>query len=218
MAVTLDANYYETLAMFQGDSRYFPTVRQIPLTTMKDTNGDGIKEEVPTPFLLVNLDAREIELPEEYKDFLSMEQDHRAENLFILIDRYYEDVDLFNTTCVVEYINALGQARIYPITLYDIDSLRKDGKMIMAWSLGNEATAAAGTIHFALHFYTLNLETSSYNYSLRTKFQNGNILYGGMELTNDQQVEKDEYYSIDPTDYATLVAMVNQKRTYWNNL
>lgn len=217
MAITLAADYYETLAMFQGDNRYFPTVRQIPLTVMKDTDGDGIKEEVPTPFITVNLDNRGMELPEEFKDFLSMEEDHRAENLFILVDRYYEDVDLFNTTCVVEYVNAKNQARLYPITLYDIDSLKKEGKMIMAWCIGNEATAAAGTIQFALHFYTLNLETQSYNYSLRTKPTKGNILHG-MDLTLQQEEEKEEYYSISSNDYGTLVAMINQKNVYWNDL
>jgi hypothetical protein len=215
MAITIADDYYNTLAMFEGENRYFPTVRQIPLTITKDVDGDGILEEVPFPFIIVNLDSRGIELPEEYKDFLSMESDHRAENLFFLVDRYYEDIDLFHTTCVVEYINANNEARMYPITLYDTESLKKEGKMIMAWCIGHEATAAAGTIQFALHFYTLNLKTKSYNYSLRTKPAKGNILYG-MDLSREQQQETDEYYGA--INYNALVAMINQKNVYWNDL
>lgn len=219
MATVLEQDYYETLKMFEEDSRYFPTVRAIPLTEMKDTDGDGVLEEVPCPFITVNLNERSITLPEEYKDFLSMEKDHRAENVFFVVDRYYEDVDLFKTTCLVEYVNAANppKARLYPITLYDTESLKKEGKMIMAWCIGNEATEAAGTIQFALHFYTLNVQTRSLVYSLRTRPATGNILHG-MHIKDSQLEEKEEYYNMSSNDYETLVYMIDQKNIYWNNL
>jgi hypothetical protein len=210
MAAVLEQDYYETLKVFNEDSRYFPTVRAIPLTEMKDINGDGILEEVPCPLIAVDLNSRTITLPDEYKDFLSMEKDHRAENVYFVVDRYYEDVDLFRTTCLVEYVNAATppKARLYPITLYDTESLKQEGKMIMAWCLGNEATEAAGKLEFALHFYTLNTDTRSLVYSLRTRPATGNILHG-MHIKDKQLEEKQEYYNMSSNDFETIVSMIH---------
>ena len=143
--------------------KYTTTVRQLPLDE---------------PRIQVDLNTRQIKISEsEYSDFLSMEKDHRAETVQFEVDRYFEDVDLFNCTCIVEYINAKGQMRIYPVTLKDIKSLESQHRMILGWSLGNEATAAAGTITFSLSFYAINTETHSVVYSLQTAPAQGNILW-----------------------------------------
>ena len=65
-------------------------------------------------------------------------------------------VDLANITCAVEYINPANQLRLYPVTLKDIDTLYSEKKMILAWSLGSEATSQGGTLKFALHFFLLD--------------------------------------------------------------
>lgn len=207
--------YMNTLEMFQDYCAYFPTVNVIPLTVMKDKDGDGVKEQCPTPFIKVDLDSREIILPDEYATFLSIEKDHRAENLFFLVDRYYEDVDLFQTSCVVEYINAAGQARVYPITLYDKDSLKREGKMIMTWCISGDATAAAGPLQFALRFYKIDTEKKIFIYNLHTKSATG-IIEHGMQIDDEMENEKEEHYS--SIDYETLIAMINQKNVYWNDL
>jgi hypothetical protein len=84
-----------------------------------------------------------------------MERDHYAETVYFSVDRYFEDVDLFRTVIVVEYIDAAGEnSRIFPVALKDIDS--EPGKIIFAWCIGNEATRVAGTIKFAVRFYLVN--------------------------------------------------------------
>ena len=159
--------------------KYTTTVRQLPLDE---------------PRIQVDLNTRQIKISEsEYSDFLSMEKDHRAETVYFELDRYFEDVDLFNCTCIVEYINAKGQMRIYPVTLKDIKSLESQHRMILGWNLGGEATVAAGTITFSLSFYAINTETHSVVYSLQTAPAQGNILYG-MDYTQEQEKESEDYY------------------------
>ena len=65
---------------------------------------------------LIDLEARTIGAP----DFLSVQTDHKAETIFFLVDRFYDGVDLATTTCVVQYINANGEGRIYPVPFYDV--------------------------------------------------------------------------------------------------
>lgn len=143
-----------------------------------------------------------------------MAEDHRAETIYFETDRYFEDVDLFNCTCVVEYVNAGGEARLYPVTLKDIDSLKETGRMLLAWNIGNEATAYSGTLRFSLIFYRIDEDNHSFLYALHTLPAEGNIL-NGMEYTPDQEKEKDDYYSISETHYASLLSIINQKNVYW---
>lgn len=183
--------------------KYTTTVRQLPLDE---------------PRIQVDLNTREIKISEsEYSDFLSMEKEHRAETVYFELDRYFEDVDLFNCTCIVEYINAKGQMRIYPVTVKDITSLASQHKMILAWNIGGEATVAAGTITFSLSFYAINTETHSVVYSLQTAPAQGNILYG-MDYTQEQEEESEDYYKLSENHFETLLAMINQKNVYWNDV
>ena len=86
--------------------QYPTTLRQIPLDE---------------PRIQVDLSRRFIDIENsEYRDFLSMAEDHRAETVYFEVDRYFEDVDLFNCTCIIEYINGGGHPRIYPVTLKDL--------------------------------------------------------------------------------------------------
>ena len=98
--------------------------------------------------------------------------------------------------------------RIYPVTLKDIKSLESQHRMILGWSLGNEATAAAGTITFSLSFYAINTETHSVVYSLQTAPAQGNILYG-MNYTQEQEEESEDYYKLSENHFETLLAMIN---------
>jgi hypothetical protein len=54
-------------------------------------------------------------LPSEFKDFLSVEKDHRAETIYFRVNRFHDVNDLGKIACVIEYINAVGESRIYPV-------------------------------------------------------------------------------------------------------
>lgn len=70
------------------------------------------------PTLKIDLNTRKIDAPE----FLSVMYDHKSEILFFEVDRYYDGMDLANTCCVVQYLNAnpkKPEGRIYAVPFYD---------------------------------------------------------------------------------------------------
>lgn len=57
----------------------------------------------------VDLNTRTIEAPE----YLSVETDHRAEAIYFKMPRFFGNVDLTETTGIIQYINADGENHIY---------------------------------------------------------------------------------------------------------
>ena len=117
----------------------------------------------------IDLNSRTIDMTGYYRKlgqdekngFLSLAEDHRAEVIYFETDRYFEGVDLMRCSCIVEYINAGDEPRIYPVTLR---SLRKEldetgyqtvERMLFAWNIGNEATLYDGIIQFAVTFFQI---------------------------------------------------------------
>lgn len=200
-------DYYETLLDIQKN--YRSANLKFPLYT---TEGDEIVNV--QPLIDIDLNKREIILPPEYQDFLSMERDHYAENVYFRVDRYFEDVDLFRTVIVVEYIDAAGEnSRIFPVALKDINS--EPGKIIFAWCIGNEATRVAGTIKFAVRFYLVNQQEKKFDYNLNTQPQYGNILHGMDEI--DWQEEYADKFTPSIVE-ELLAAIETAKSVYWTDV
>lgn len=190
----------------------------------------------------IDLNSRTIDMAGYYRElgqdekngFLSLAEDHRAEVIYFETDRYFEGVDLMKCSCIVEYINAGDEPRIYPVTLR---SLRKEldetgyqtvERMLFAWNIGNEATLYDGTIQFAVTFFQIAYDIDEVTkmpinhticYALHTKPAFGKIESGlKYKDEEEQKMERDEYYTIQNTHYVTLVDMINQKNVYWNDL
>lgn len=200
-------DYYKTLLDIQKN--YRSANLKFPLYT---TKGDEILNI--QPLIDIDLNKREIILPEEYQDFLSMERDHYAETVYFRVDRYFEDVDLFRTVIIVEYIDAAGEnARIFPVALKDIDS--EPGKIIFAWCIGNEATRVAGTIKFAVRFYLVNQQEKKFDYNLSTKPQYGTILHG-MDEINWNEEYADQFH--DSIILELLAAIEEARFIQWNDV
>ena len=195
-----------------------PTVRPIP---------SGVE------YIYVDLPTREIKIQDSiYKDFLSIREDHRAETVYFGMDRYYEDVDLMKCSCIIEYINGGNQPRIYPVTLRDLQIIINpethlpEEKMIIAWNIGNEATAYSGTIKFAITFYKIYYDVDPdtrqpYNFQILYALHTGSAVStvaNGFVYDEEQQKEKDGYYTLSEQHYSTLLAMIDQKNVYWNDL
>lgn len=190
----------------------------------------------------IDLNSRTIDIASYYKElgqdeengFLSLAEDHRAEVIYFETDRYFEGVDLMKCSCIVEYINAGNEPRIYPVTLR---SLRKEldetgyktmERMLFAWNIGNEATLYDGTIQFAITFFQIAYDIDEATkmpinhticYALHTKPAFSRIESGlKYKDEEEQKMERDEYYTIQNTHYITLVDMINQKNVYWHDL
>ena len=149
----------------------------------------------------INLNTRVVEAPE----FLSVAHDHRAETLYFVVDRFFDPYDLYQATCVVEYINAAGEHYLYPVPFVDIETLNKwnvdeetfINKMIIPWNIGGSVTAYPGDVTFAFRFYHIDPESitqtvvdettgelvevhgeTKFLYNLSTLPQKSKVLYG----------------------------------------
>lgn len=133
------------------------------------------------------------------------------------MDRYFEDVDLSKTTCVIEYINAAGEGRICPVL--SIDTITFNGQLCVCWQVGREATKQAGKIKFVLHFYNIVQNSNGdfvYSYSLSTRPCEATIL---KSLDKTVSLDKAYDYSAEIMNeiYGRLNA-VEQKAVLWRDL
>jgi len=67
--------------------------------------------------------------------------------------------------------------------------------MIFGWCLHGDATRSAGTIKFAIRFYSIDLNTKAFTYSLRTQLASGKILYGMDEAVANKAAEEKDLFS-----------------------
>lgn len=146
----------------------------------------------------INLNTRMIETPE----YLSVQYDHNAENIYFVVDRFYDNFDLANTCCVIQYENAnpdpTKKGYLYVPPFYDLISFGNE-KMAFQWSIQGPATQFSGDIKFAIKFYQLESHTAkdengfeqtyyAYRYNLNTLPAKSKILYG-----MDVQIESENY-------------------------
>ena len=102
----------------------------------------------------IDLDTRTISVPK----FLSVAKDHQAETIYFKFDRFFDHTDLTLKSCVIQYTNALGDTYLYPVPFYDMETFADEDKVIIPWCIQGHATEAAGTVRFAISFYSVNLQ------------------------------------------------------------
>lgn len=156
----------------------------------------------------IDLKTRKVNAPE----YLSVKSDHFAETIYFKCDRYFDNMDLTETVCIVQYWNknANDDGHFYAVPFYDIGHFQKAGtakedrgKILIPWCISGNATRAAGDIEFAFHFYQLSAPGEEIVYSLNTLPAKSKILYGlGLGVTEEEQLAS--------SDYLDLVSRVNR--------
>ena len=126
--------------LFEISSQNPPTLAELPNATKK--------------MYEVNLETRQIESP----DFLSVTQDHRAEIVYFVLDRYFDYMDLSNTTCIISYIASDNSTYMYIVPYYDIYTYRAYNKMIIPWEIDGSATQYKGILQYSICFYKISGE------------------------------------------------------------
>lgn len=157
------------------------------LYRIQDENAPFIIDTpVPTTERIYNIDLekRTVEAP----DFLSVERDHKAEWIYFRCARFFDHVDLATMCCVIQYKNAKGDDRIYPVPFYDTISEEMEENILIPWLLDGDVTSTAGTIQFAIRFYLIDVDNQVFAYSLNTQPNKTQVL-GGMDTTNGEAYE-----------------------------
>ena len=169
----------------------------------------------PQGFFQIDLSDRTITPPAEFRDFLAIAHDHRAETIYFEVDRYFDDVDLATTNIVIEYVNEDGDARLYPAVLQDWTS--NPGRIRFAWVPGNEATKTAGILKFVVRFFSVDPVDHIFTYSLLTKPYECRI----MENLQDDEGNPINAFQGEPYSAEVLAALMQQiteTRSRWIDL
>ena len=139
---------------------------------------------LPTPpkeeLIPIDLNERKIKVP---KSFIIVSQDHSAETLYFTFDRYFDGMDLSNTCCIIQFQNAKGEAYYYVVPSMDITTEKEKKKIIMPWVIQNAATKYAGTVKFAIKFFSLNAS--------------GHLIYELNTLVAEAIVEQGQNWDLD---------------------
>ena len=117
------------------------------LLKIQDANTPDVTFRLPSDELPYKIDLNKRTV--ETLKHVTVSGDHKAETIYFIADRYFDQVDLSETVCIIQYINAENKGAIYPVPFYDIQT--EENKIIFPWLISGTATAAPGTIKFAIN-------------------------------------------------------------------
>lgn len=160
----------------------------------------------------IDLNSRTITAPE----FIGVSKDHRAETIYFKVPRYYDNMDLSQTTCVVQYINAKKERRIFAVPFVDITTFKSSDEMVFPWVIDRGAARTEGTVTFSIKFYLIgeggvqkdgaDENSPAYIYELNTLPTTTKVLTGMTVITSNIS-----QWGIDGCDDATYLTDIGDK-------
>lgn len=106
----------------------------------------------------INADTRVITIPASFKkNGIAVQGDDLAEIVYFKVDRYYDYMDLNNTSIYIQWETpkAVGSGEsvksLSPAYYVDIES--EPGKLIFGWVLDKSITQNSGTLKFSVRFF-----------------------------------------------------------------
>lgn len=109
----------------------------------------------------INGDTRVASVPTQLKICAGIENDHMAENIMFIVDRYHDSVDLMNANILIQWSanGPKGQVNgVVPIPANSRDIDYENQKIRFAWPLTSEVTQYPGIINFSAVFYITGSE------------------------------------------------------------
>jgi len=160
----------------------------------------------------VDLNTRTIEAPE----YLSVESDHRSEYIYFKTGRYYDNLDLSGAVCVVQYINALGEPRVFAVPYFDVDTFSDDNDMVFYWRIDQEVTKASGDVEFSIRFYLLddNYVDKKLIFNLNTLPASSKVL-SGIDFDPEGFKPNEEWMADYLAQIAAAAKEAYEKDVYW---
>ncbi len=197
--------------------RYIALLETIQSTTSAETvsiTNDGT--ELDTTHLIdIDWDTRTVTLPSAYSSYIGVVSDHRAATVYFSADRYFDNVDLTKLNFSIEFINAAGEGRIYPVVDYDLSI---PGKILFGWKLGYETTKKSGKVQFIVHVYSVDPVLHKYTYSMSTQPCQAVVL-STIAMAEDPSVQ--DTYGMDTKEVEDLfgrLTALEQKAVAWYDL
>jgi hypothetical protein len=170
----------------------------------------------------IEVDWRSREIGE--RSILSTARDHKAENIYFIMDRYWDFMDLATCTCVITYKTypvdpeKTGVTGLYAVPYYDIYSHRatpgtfEKDRMVIPWCIDGRVTQDEAEVEYAIRFYRIDNNGEKVLYNINTMPSVSKVLYGlnvqpsGMEDAGDLAGD----YDISPKMYETLIQEIGK--------
>ena len=196
----------------------WPSVNEVPALYTKDPQQ---YHRIPKdePVYKIDLNSRTVEAPE----FLSVLEDHNAEVIWFKVDRFFDDVDLFGSTCWIQYKNAAKENHI-TVTVPKVIKESDHDTLYLPWPITGHATKAAGKIEFSFQFFKIG-ESKNVYFNIHTQTASSKILHG-MKMNpveflenggvDDSQInpQKNEFLKMYQ-ELTTLYNKLNDFKVYW---
>lgn len=190
-------------------------------------DGPPVYALLPSPDNIYNIDisSRTIEAPK----FVGVTRDHKAESIYFIVDRYADYMDLATTSCLIHYVNANGDSRIYHVPFYDIYKYARENKMIFPWVIDAQVAAVAGPIQFSVQFYKIGEMIDDKGIANKVISYSLNTLPARSEVKQSLEVDKDGQdsdYLLSADQFSQIEAEIDRiddiiSREYvlrWTNL
>lgn len=164
----------------------------------------------------IDLNTRTISGPAE----LGTQRDHKAEVVYFKIDRYFDYMDLANTACVIEYVLPKDEDKIpyiYIVPFYDTAKFLNEGKMIIPWVVGADATSQEGMLEYAVRFFKVSEDNGELRlaYNLSTLPSKSKV---NKSLQVNHEIMNAGYDGALAGKYQNLIYQVQNSRTTWQFL
>ena len=145
---------------------------------------------------VIDANTRQIKVPASFSKCAGVQNDHMAEMVTFVIDRYFDFVDLANMTIYVQWTAQDGNKPVEGasyISVIDRESL--PGKIKFGWPLVKEFTQYAGNLKFSVRiFKRKNDGTISYSFNtLPASIAISKALQPSVNLEQDA-VNADDYF------------------------
>ena len=160
------------------------------------------------PVYKINLNTREVEAPE----FLSVMEDHNAEVIWFKVDRFFDDVDLYDTTCWITYKNALKEDYV-AVTIPRVIEDNSHNTLYIPWPRRSTVTKAVGNITFSFRFFKIGEDKKVY-FDLHTKSVISKVL-NGLQVNADNFIEDG---TIDNDQYTEFMRMYQELTDAYSTL
>jgi hypothetical protein len=188
------------------------------LYDIQDDNKPSLATLLPGKNNVYNIDlsARKIEAPE----YLSIQDDHRSEVVYFKCPRYFDTIDLSQLVCIIQYINAAGEGRVYAVPHYDVDTFSGTNEMIFPWVIEGEATKAAGDVQYSIRFYLLerNQINKKLMYNLSTLAATSKVMVGIDVDPEDWETNDKEFHASYLEQILEVAKEIADKDIYWITL
>lgn len=120
----------------------------------------------------IDLNSRKIESPVS----VAVDDDHNAKVIWFICDRFFDNIDLNNGTCWIQYINASGEMFYFaaPIMI-DVANYGSD-KILIPWIVSKEVSKTPGNVQYAIQFFKVSEDGLKYLYILNTSVASTKVL------------------------------------------